>query len=346
MKIIKYTKKIFPIVFLFLTVASCSDNWLDRDSKTILSEEQVWNDSKQILALLANYYDRLPSFSGFSGDTNLGANFDDASWSGSGNDRNQLVNYGYDFARYWDYTFIRDINLALENLDEYCKFSDSEKNQYAAEFRFIRAFVYFELVKRMGGVPLVTKQLIYDYSGDPSNLQIPRAKESDIYDFIASEVDAIENVLGNSGSHTRANKYTALALKSRAMLYAASIAKYNNLMAVPIATSGGEVGINASLANGYYQKSLEASKSILLSGVYSLYRENPNIGENFYDMLMSKTGNREIIFAKDFSATLGKRHYFTFNNIARGVREEGNGASFITPALNFVESFDYLDGSQ
>ena len=59
-------------------------------------------------------------------------------------------------------------------------------------------------------------------------LQQPRAKEAEVYDFIASEVDAIKdnlgNIAGNTVSVTRANKYTALALKSRAMLYAASIA--------------------------------------------------------------------------------------------------------------------------
>src|SRR5207302_6319089 len=109
----------------------------------------------------------------------------------------------------------------------------TDKKQFTAEFRFIRAYMYFELVKRMGGVPLVTKQLIYDYSGDASSLQQPRNKESEVYDFIGSEMDAIKADLGNISSSTgvpsnsRANKYTALALKSRAMLYAGSLAKYN-----------------------------------------------------------------------------------------------------------------------
>lgn len=341
---IRYMKNASIIILLCLLIASC-DDWLERDSKTIVSEEQVWNDSKQILALLANYYDRLPSLSGFSGDMNLGSYFDDASWSGTGNANNQLISYAYSFTQYWDYTFIRDINLAIENLNKYSVLPENEKKQFDAEFRFIRSFVYFELVKRMGGVPLITSQLVYDYSGDASNLQFPRAKESEIYDFIGNEIDAIENVIGNEGSVTRANKYTALSLKSRAMLYAASLAKYNNLMPEPIKTANGEVGIEASKANGYYQKSLEASKKIITSRAYSLYNKNADLGENFYEMLITKTGNAEIIFAKDYSATLGKRHYFTYNNIARGAREESMGSSFITPVLNLVESYEYLDGS-
>src|SRR5690606_9281528 len=87
-----------------------------------------------------------------------------------------------------------------------------------AELRFIRAFVYFELVKRMGGVPIVTEQLIYDFAGDPTYLQIPRAKEHEVYDFVYDELEAVKDALSlNKTSRTRANTVTALALQSRAM---------------------------------------------------------------------------------------------------------------------------------
>ncbi|MEO5995842.1 MAG: RagB/SusD family nutrient uptake outer membrane protein [Chitinophagaceae bacterium] len=176
---------------------------------------------------------------------------------------------------------VRDINLALENIEKYgTTLSATQKTQFSAELRFLRALDYFELVKRMAGVSLITKQLLYDYSGGASSLQDPRAKEAEVYDFIASEMDAIKGQLGNSNtitstaSNTRANKYTALALKSRAMLYAGSLAKYNSLLANPITTPGGEVGIPASCASDYYQKSLTASKEIINSGFYSLYKVN------------------------------------------------------------------------
>jgi hypothetical protein len=331
------------MLMLLCSFTSCGDSWFEKEPKNIITEENVWNDPDQILAVLANLYDRLPTMTGFSGDMNLNAGFDDASWSGLGVGYNQSVSYGYDFGRYWDYALIRDINLALENLSIYSRLPETEVRQYNAEIRFIRAFVYFELVKRMGGVPLVTEPLVYDFGGDPTYMQFPRAREAEIYDFVASEVDAIRDALGNANSATRANAYAALALKSRAMLYAASIAKYNNLMPAPITTGGGEVGIPANLAEGYYRKSLEASRQIIENGPYRLYRENSDLGANFYEMLLTETGNPEIIFAEDFNSA--KKHYFTFNNIARGARESDNGASFVTPSLNLVEAFEYLDGS-
>lgn len=332
------------IVGLF---TSCNeDDWLQRTPKDRITDEQLWNDPNMILGLLANYYDRLPQLAGVF-NTGTNAEFDDAMWSGhvDQNWRND-IHYGDDYARYWDYTFIRHINLSLENLDEYSvKLSDAQKKQFNAELRFIRAYIYFEMVKRMGGVPLITSQLIYDGSGDPSSLQIPRAKESEVYDFIYSEIQEIkDNLTETVGSRTRANKITALALQSRAMLYAGSIAKYNSLMSSPISTTGGEVGIPANMANDYYQKSLSASEEIIADPEYELYNPAGSAkGENFYKLFFDKSA-KEVIFAKDFMT--GKVHGFTYDNVVRSFRTDIEGSSILTPSLSLVESFEYLDGSK
>jgi hypothetical protein len=330
-----------------LSLSACEkEDWLDRDAPNVITEEQVWNDSKMISSLLANYYNRLPAHTTLQGGWAEYAAYDEAMWSGNNDDRNNIISYGFDRWRLWDYGLIRDINLALENIETFgTTLTAEEKAAFSAELRFLRAFQYFELVKRMGGVPIITNQLLYDFSGDPSYLQQPRNKEEEVYDFIASELDAIKDNLGNMGSNTRANKYTALALKSRAMLYAASIAKYNNLMAAPITIPGGEVGIPASRAEGYYTQSLEASEEIINSGAYSLYNSNPDLGENFYEAVSKKANNTEVILAQDYLTAKDKRHWFSYDNIARSIREDNLGSSNVTPTLNLVEDFEYLDGS-
>lgn len=353
-------KKISINVFVaasLLFLSGCND-WLERKPQNIILEEQVWNDPKMITGLLANYYDRLPYHTdlshGSNGDVNAVnregwqdfAAYDEAMWSNNDDARNNIINYAFDRWRLWDYGLIRDINLALENINKYAaKLSDAQKAQFSAELRFLRAFVYFEHVKRMGGVPLVTQQLIYNFDGNPAALQQPRNKEEEVYDFIAAELDAVKDQLGNGTSNTRANKFTALAVKSRAMLYAASIAKYNGRMASPISTPGGEVGIPASRANDYYTKSLEASKEIISSGSYELYKTNPDKGVNFYEAVSKKSANREVIWAQDFLVSKDKRHGFTYDNIARNVREDNLSSSSITPTLNLVEDYEYLDGT-
>ena len=337
----------FLMIMFSSLLWSCHGNWLERDPKTIITEEQVWNDPKQIEGLLANYYNRLPIFTGLDGNWRNMTLFDDAMWSGYSGDewRNQMSSYNTNLAEIWDYGLIRDINLSLEGIDNYSTtLPESDKQLYKAELRFIRAYYYFEMARRMGGIPLITKQLIYDFSGDPTYLQHARETESGVYDFIANEMDEIKDQLANSGSTTRANKYIALALKSRAMLYAGSLAKYNNLMSVPITTSGGEVGIPASRATEYYKASLDASLEIIKSGEYALYRNNPDLGENYYDIFEKKNNNREVIWVKDYKAP-DKRHWFAYDNIARGLREDNLASSCITPSLNLVESYPYLDGS-
>jgi starch-binding outer membrane protein, SusD/RagB family len=361
----KYT---FIVCCLF-SVAACKKGWLDRTPRNIILEEQVWNDPKQIVGLLANFYDRLPTDMGLVDidrnaiDINQSrqaqwrnmADYDDAMWSGySGEDgRNNITAYTFDRWRVWNYSLVRDINLSLENIEKFGeKLTAGQKAQFSAELRFIRAYNYFEMVKRMGGVPLITKTLIYDYSGDPSPLQFPRAKEYEVYDFIASECDAIAETIGNVHPNTgapslsRANKFTTLALKSRALLYAASLAKYNTASGLNITLAGEEVGIPVEKAAQYYTKSFEASMQVITSGKYDLYKANPNRGENFYEAISKKIGNPETIFVWDYLTAKNKRHLFSYDNIARNIREDNLASSCITPSLNLVEKYEYLDGSE
>lgn len=340
---------------LIVSAPSCRKDWLERQSQTILSNDQTMNDPKLVVGLLANLYDRIPTDASLTARWQQHTSYDDAVWSGGGNagdeERNNIVTYGTGRWGLWDYGYVRDINLSLESMEQFGnKLTPAQKKQFNAEFRFLRALFYFEMVKRMGGVPIVTKQLLTDDKNDFSTLQLPRNKESEVYDFIASECDAIKNEIGNetpsSISQTRATKWAVLALKSRAMLYAGSLAKYNNQLANPITLPGGEVGIPASKAAEYYRLSLEASKEILNSGKFSLYRGNPSsLGENFFEAITKKVGNPEVILAQDFLQAKGRNHFFSYDNIARGIREDNLGSSAIAPTLNLVETYDYLDGS-
>jgi hypothetical protein len=356
-------KRLYYIGFVLalgLSIVSCKKDWLQREPKNILQDPQVWNDPKQITGLIANFYNRIPTDMGLDGNWRNMADYDDAMWSGASGEegRNNITSYAGNRWELWEYEFIRDINLSMEQMAQLgTSLKDSIKRSFNAEFRFIRAWMYFEMARRMGGVPIVTSQLIYDYSGDASALRKPRAKESEVYDFIASELDAIKNDLNfgttvnaTSGqitgvSITRANKYIAMALKSRVMLYAGSLAKYNSLRTVPITTPGGEVGIPGSLANSYYQKALDAANEVINSNWYFLKTNPADPAFGYYEAVTKKTANKEVIFVKDYLTAKDKRHTFTYDNIVRGVREDNLSSSQVTPSLNLAEAFEYLDGS-
>ena len=332
-----------------ITFNACKKDFLEREPQSIVVEDQVYGDPKLVEGVLANLYNRIPTDASLTNRWTEHTAYDDAVWSGSGNAgdeyRNNIISYPVDRWRLWDYGFIRDVNLGIEGVQKSTKLTAQQKAQFNAEFRFLRAYDYFEMVKRMGGVPLVTTPLVYDYSGDATNLQLPRSKEVDVYDFIATELDAIVNNIENNGSTSRANKYAVLALKCRAMLYAGSLAKYNNLMASPITLPGGEVGIPAQRASDFYNKALDAAKQVM-AGPYSLYKSNAaNLGENFYEALTKKTGNPELILIQDFLQSKGFKHGFSYDNIARSLREDNLASSAIAPTLNLVEKYEYLDGT-
>ena len=147
-----------------------------------------------VISLLANLYNRLPAHSQINTGQGNYAAYDEGIATGSTESgvnisNNNIVNYAYDRWRLWNYDVIRDINLALEGIEQYSTtLPAAKKTQFYAEFRFLRAYNYFEMVKRMGGVPIVTTQLIYNYSGDPTYLAKPRDTEAAVYDFIASEL--------------------------------------------------------------------------------------------------------------------------------------------------------------
>ncbi|MGV3503227.1 MAG: RagB/SusD family nutrient uptake outer membrane protein [Adhaeribacter sp.] len=343
-------KKILSYIlpaFLFLSISSCQ-SWLDREPTDILLDEQVWGDPKLATSVLANLYDRLDPEGGFAGTGFLShTDVDDAMWSGGlggNNNRNTRANFPYNFRQYWNYGLIREVNLFIEKVTASTQFTAAEQQQLLAEARFIRAYAYFLHVRAMGGVPLILKTYTYNSPADVPDMQVARSTEEGVYDFIGSELDAIKDQLGNAGSKTRANKWTALALKSRAMLYAASLAKYNNLMPAPITTPGGEVGIPAARAADYYAQSLAASREIIESGSFSLYNANPDKKENFYELFTKKGSNPEVIWAMDYTLT-GKFHFYTWEMIPRSMREAATASVGLVPTLNLVEAFDYLDGS-
>lgn len=352
-------KKIFQILSIaVLTLGwSCNDDdFLNRPPTGQLSEDQIWTDEGQVLSVLGDLYNRYVDIATFKtiridnndvpGWTTVG-DFNEAFWSEAGR-YNVFQNSGWDLKSWshWDYAYIREMNLFIQKCTAADKLSPAVRERYLAEARFLRASYYFELVKRMGGVPLILEPMVYDYSGDPSYLQHPRAKESEIYDFVIKEAEEIKDKLpATPGEKSRATKAAALAMEVRAALYAGSIAKYGvNTPAVSL--PGGEVGIPANMANGYYTKALAAAKEIITgkAGVYALYTKKPDLSENFASIFYDKANNSEVIFVEDFKLQSGKVHYFTgWNQPRYGAEEEEGGR--INPSLQFVEAFEKLDNT-
>ncbi|RYF92817.1 MAG: RagB/SusD family nutrient uptake outer membrane protein, partial [Chitinophagaceae bacterium] len=333
-----------------LGVTGCKKDseFLDVQPFELLTLEQTFSDPNQVVTIVADFYNRVYDFSAFKYGWESFVGFGDAVPSTFGHVSVQRNGWGFGEWGTWDYGYIRELNLFIQRAGAATALSQSEKDRFVAEGRFLRAVYYFEMVKRMGGVPLILEPLLYDNSGDPAYLQYPRSKESEIYDFVISEMEAIKDALPVArGTKDRATKATALAVEARAALYAGSIAKYGATTPT-VATPGGEVGIPSSMAAGYYTKALAAAEQIIdgSSGPYALYNSFPtNKAQNFAGLFIEnadKVGNSETIWIEDYKVRSGKTHGYTIQNQPIFGAEEVEGGR-INPSVNLVESFEMLD---
>lgn len=194
----------------------------------------------------------------------------------------------------WAYYYagIRSANIFINNIDVVpvlAKYNGySIKHLWKNEARFLRAYFYFELVKRYGGVPLLGNKVFTIND----NVALPRNTFSDCIKYIVSECDAIKDTLltapvtnPNADSH-RVTKGAALALKARALLYAAS----------PL-FNGGNIDPSNPLTGytdvqvGRWAQAASAAQDVINLGTYSL-------APNYLDAFLVQN-NPEIIFMRE-----------------------------------------------
>lgn len=327
----------------------CNDNdFLNRKPSNILMPEDVWQDDELVLSVLADLYRRLPEYQTVDNwadfttfNLAFASNFGDY-W------RHKNSEWSYGEWGLWNYDLMRETNLFIKNAKAADENVLSNKKRYIAEGRLIRAWLYFELVKRMGGVPLILEPLTYDFSGDPSYLRYPRSKEHEIYDFILSELDEIRDDLPNDVNvKSRATKALTLAMESRVALYAGSIAKYG-VTTPTVSLPGGEVGIPAEKKIAYYTKALWAAEELIKNyPSYSLYEKKEDPSENFSNIFLDKSNNPEVIFVRDYVQSErwdGRANVWTLQNQPWSLAEDLEGGR-LNPALNLVQMFEKLDNT-
>lgn len=328
-----------------LVFSSCSD-WLTQEEKDGMEIDEIYSSEVGITSIAANLYSRLRYEQDFTTDPE---SYDLTSWDEATNNSQYWSfagNKGAGYREYYDYGLMRDINLHLQRLEEreLVGIPEANKNYLRAEARYLRAHVYFTLVSRMGGVPLIT--IAQEYTNDPLALAKKRNTEVEVYDYIADELDAIADALDTkmkNPTKTRASKATALALKCRAMLYAGSLAYNADLSASKgLNLPSGATGIPKADANRFLKKSIEAFQALEAMNTYSLYKGNTDLSTNYYELFTEElNGNPEIIFAKAYDG-VNFQNGFTRRAIPRTQRGADKSGAQINPVLNLVNDYELL----
>jgi hypothetical protein len=186
---------------------------------------------------------------------------------------------------------------------------------YPYEARLLRAYFYFELFKRYGGVPLLGDDILTEENANT----VSRASTQEVVDYIVSECDAVANVLpdtyigvGKDQETGRATKGFALALKARTLLYAAS----------PVH--------NPENTQQKWIDAANAANEIIELGSYSL--------EASYADVVNKAISTELIFEKRSAESRS----FEVANFPIPFENAETGTC---PTQNLVDAYEMIDGN-
>ena len=336
----KNWKKILMGVALSGMFVGCQD--LDIPPKNILSGDDIYNDGG-ITAYMAGLYGRLPmeDFNVSDEGSHNGYFFwNNIKWTmistGETVNRNQIPIYNPQKG-YWGeaYQIIRQANVLIQDLPNYVgKLEGAEK--WLAEARFVRAYTYFAMVKRYGGVPLVKEP--QQATGNDADLWVARNSHEESVDFILEDLDYAMANMDGAVVQGRANKYVAAAFKSRVALYAGSIARYGGKF--DYSKDGIQLcGIPASKANNYFQQAFDAAVIVEESGEYSLYEADGDKEVNFRNIFQKADASKESVFTRQYNIN---NNVHSFDAVYSPPRMTSTYGDRYNVTLDWVELFDGL----
>lgn len=185
----------------------------------------------------------------------------------------------------WDasYVQIRRCNTVINKAN---LANEIKNNNYIGIARLNRAMQYYDLVRNLGDVPLVTTVL----NTDSPELYGERTPRNEVMDFVLEDLNFAINHIIEKSSKIYWCVDLALALKSEICLYEAAYAKYHQS--------------NAERANKFYNEVVNACTALMSRG-YSIGSDYRAIYNSYFDEdkalgIPSLRNNPEIIFMKGY----------------------------------------------
>ncbi len=333
----KRWKNIFLCAAIGGTFVACQD--LDIPPKNIISGSDIYNEGG-ITAYMAGLYNHLPMEDFNMGDDGGRGGFYDwnsekSTLGSTGEFANNVCGNDvvYGDKGYWKdaYQVIRQTNVLIQDLPNYIgKLQGAE--EWIAEAKFVRAYTYFALVKRYGGMPLLDKP-----QGIDEDLLLARSSHQESVDFILTDLEYAIQHMTTKKVNGRGNKYVAAALKSRVALYAGSVARYGAPYAYVGESGTMLTGIPESLANGYFQQAYDATL-VVEQGGYSLMNGGDK-RQAFYDVFDKATSSPESVLIREYDIN---NYVHSWDKLMCPERWTGGyGSRYFVP-LDWVELFDGL----
>ncbi|GAF02003.1 RagB/SusD family nutrient uptake outer membrane protein [Saccharicrinis fermentans] len=325
-------RKILISFIAIISLFSCSDTNLDLEPQDRIAENAVWVDVNLIRAYHNELYAGIQDAKGpnmmakatdemcFNNTSrypgpilNATLNSDNVS------DRAEFRGGGSVYTWRRDYSLVREIIIFLEKMESDVALDDDERAVLVAEAKVIRAYMYFRLIVRFGGVPIVTEA--YDLD---SEFNLSRNTIDECVAYIEKDLEEAmpylpETIYADDSNFGRVSQSAAKAILSRMYLY----------MASPLFNEDNDLT--------KWQKAADAALDLIDDGYFSLHPDYTSLFN-----APSGSVNNEIIWGRNY--TTSNYHSQPMYMLGRRWGAYGGWGGAGGVSQNLVDDYDMING--
>jgi hypothetical protein len=271
------------LVVLVMTNITCDRDLLDKKPLDAISEDDVFSDAVFLQSYVYNVYNGIqPPWSPGTGQYE--ALTDVAVDQPETHDRAAGIRQYIEgtispdnvtnLTNIWneEFSYIRKANIFFEKVEN-SSIDAAVLDPMKGEVHFMRAWMYFELMRHFGGVPIVTES----FKLDQPSFDVERNTYAECVEFVLDEVEqAITLLPAGAQPSGKISRAAALGLKARMLLYAAS----------PLN--------NPANDQAKWQAAADANKAVIDAPGFALHATHE-------DLFLRPLKTDEIIFGKQFT---------------------------------------------
>ena len=267
----------------------------------------------------------------------------------------QMSQNPYGSIWYRMYVVIRNCNIFLENVDHTYNMSEEDRNWWKADVKAVKAYVYFELVRRYGPICLIPQNMPVDLP--VKDYQLPRQHVDTCFKEIINLLDeSMEYVpkhsqrISNYG-HTFSLE-AVYALKAKVLLYAASPLFNGNAFYSDFKNKDGELLFNSTYDRNKWLLAAEAADKAaemceeggraLISGTTVKKTDLLNKMSDIETMTFSRFTNSEYLLEWKYPSTF--HQFFLPRLVGDDDNFDSQALGCLSPSMKMVEMYYTSNG--
>ena len=262
----------------------------------------------------------------------------------------QMSQNPYGSIWYKMYVVIRNCNIFLENIDRTYNMSQEDRNWWKADVKAVKAFVYFELVRRYGPICLIPENMpvnlpVKDYQLPRQHVDTCFKEIINLLDEAAEYVPMHSQRMSNYG-HTFCLE-ALYALKAKVLLYAASPLFNGNAFYSDFKNKDGELLFNSTYDRNKWLLAAEAADKAaeiceeggraLISGSSVKETDLLNVMADIENMTFSRFNNDEYLLEWKYANAF---YDFTLPRLIDDKNHfESQALGCLSPSMKMVEMY-------